>query len=148
MPEHKKRVLFLCTGNSCRSQMAEGWLRHLGGERYEALSAGAAPAGYVHPLAVEVMKEVGIDISAQRSKSIAEFLPPHGQPPDLVVSVCSAAAQDCPTLPLRTERIDLPFDDPAQAEGSVEQKRRVFRRVRDQIKRTIRERFLTEQADG
>lgn len=135
------RVLFLCTGNSCRSQMAEGWLRFLAGDRYESLSAGAKPAGYVHPLAVEVMREVGIDISAQRSKSIADFLPPKGQPPDVIVSVCDKAASDCPVFPGQVERIAMPFDDPAHAQGSDEEILACFRRVRDEIRGAIEERF-------
>ena len=76
----KRRVLFLCTGNSCRSQMAEAWLRHLAGDRFESLSAGAKPAGYVHPLAIRVMQEAGLDISKQTSKHINDFLPPIGTP--------------------------------------------------------------------
>lgn len=134
-------VLFLCTGNSCRSQMAEGWLRELAGDRYEPLSAGSKPAGYVHPMAVEAMQEVGIDISAQQSKSIAGFLPPDGEQPDVIVSVCEAAAQDCPAFPGNVERIAMPFEDPAHATGTDEEKRAVFRRVRDEIHAAIEERF-------
>ena len=137
----KRRVLFLCTGNSCRSQMAEGLLRHLAGDRYESLSAGSRPAGYVHPQAIEAMREIGIDISAQQSKSIDEFLPPAGRPPDVVVSVCEAAGSECPTFPGPVERFCLAFDDPAQARGSDEELRAVFRRVRDEIRQAIEERF-------
>lgn len=137
------RVLFLCTGNSCRSQMAEGWLRALGGDRFVSLSAGAKPAGFVHPMAVGVMREVGIDISAQVSKSIADFLPPDGTPPDVIVSVCDAAAKDCPTFPGAVERIAMPFDDPAHAQGSEEEKLACFRRVRDEIRAAIEQRFIT-----
>ena len=122
--------------------MAEGWLRELSKGRYESLSAGARPAGYVHPLAIEVMREVGIDISGQQSKSIADFLPPQGEPPDVIVSVCDRAATDCPVFPGQVERIAMPFDDPAHAEGSDNEKLAVFRRVRDEIRAAIEERFL------
>lgn len=137
------RVLFLCTGNSCRSQMAEGWLRKLGGDRFESLSAGARPAGYVHPLAVEVMKEAGIDISSQESKSIADFLPPQGEPPDVIVSVCDAAAMECPTFPGDVQRITMPFEDPAYVLGTEEEKRAAFRRIRDEIRAAIEKRLLS-----
>ncbi|MBW3539759.1 MAG: arsenate reductase ArsC [Planctomycetes bacterium] len=124
--------------------MAEGLLRHLAGKRYESLSAGSKPAGYVHPLAVRAMQEVGIDISGQRSKSIREFLPPEGEPPDLVVSVCDAAASECPAFPGEVERIHLPFDDPAWASGDEEQRLAVFRRVRDEIAAAIEQRFARQ----
>ena len=137
MSNRKKRVLFLCTGNSCRSQMAEGLLRELGGHRHEALSAGAAPAGYVHPQAVEVLREIGIDISRHASKSITDFLPPNGVPPDLIVSVCDAAAENCPTFPGNVERLHWHFDDPAHATGSDEEKMTCFRRVRDEMRSAI-----------
>ncbi|MFK7817678.1 MAG: arsenate reductase ArsC [Planctomycetaceae bacterium] len=132
--ETTKRVLFLCTGNSCRSQMAEGLLRELGPNRFTSLSAGSKPAGYVHPMAVEAMKELGHDISDLISKSIDEFLPPDGTPPDLIISVCSGAEKECPNFPGAVERLHWPFDDPAHAEGSDEEKMQVFRRVRDEIK--------------
>ena len=108
----RKRILFLCTGNSCRSQMAEGFLRHLYGDRFESLSAGAKPAGYVHPRAVTVMAECGIDISMQASKSIHDFVPPGGTPPDVVIGVCSTADKNCPVFPANVERRQWPFDDP------------------------------------
>ena len=136
-----RRILFLCTGNSCRSQMAEGLLRHVAGDCCESLSAGARPAGYVHPLAVEVMAEIGIDISRQRSKSIAEFLPPDGTPPDLIISVCSSADRDCPVFPAAVERLPMPFDDPAHATGTDAEKLSEFRRVRDEIRAQL-ERFV------
>jgi arsenate reductase len=142
----RRRILFLCTGNSCRSQMAEGWLRHLGGKRFESLSAGSKPAGYVHPLAIEVMREVGIDISGLRSKSINEFLPPTGEPPDLVVSVCDSAAAECPAFPGQVERRHLPFDDPAHATGTEERRKAMFRRVRDEIRVAIERELLAELA--
>lgn len=138
----KKRVLFLCTGNSCRSQMAEGWLRHLAGDRYESLSAGSKPAGYVNDKAVEAMREVGIDISSQTSKSIFDFVPPQGEPPDLVLSVCDSAANECPTFPGNVEQVHIPFDDPYYATGSEDDVRNEFRRVRDEIKAMIEERFV------
>jgi len=138
----KKRVLFLCTGNSCRSQMAEGLLRELAGDRIEALSAGSNPAGYVHEGSVKAMAELGIDISDLRSKSINEFLPPEGTPPDLIISVCSGAEHDCPTFPGTTERLHWPFDDPAHTEGTDEEKLACFRRVRDEIRETLSEKLM------
>ncbi|MBI1313868.1 arsenate reductase ArsC [bacterium] len=135
------RVLFLCTGNSCRSQMAEGLLRELAGDRIEALSAGSNPAGYVHAGAIAAMRDIGIDISEQRSKSIKEFLPPEGTPPDVIISVCSGAEKDCPTFPGATRRIHWPFDDPAHATGTEEQKAAVFHQVRDEIQRTLNDRL-------
>lgn len=132
-PIQKKRVLFLCTGNSCRSQMAEGILRDEAGDKYEALSAGAKPSGYVHPLSVTAMQELGIDISHQKSKHIDEFLPPDGKPPHLIISVCSSAEKECPLFPMDVERWHWPFDDPADATGSEEEKLVEFRRVRDEI---------------
>lgn len=133
----KQRVLFLCTGNSCRSHMGEGLLRHLADDRFESLSAGSKPAGYVHPLAVRVMEEIGVDISEQQSKSIDLFVPPDGKAPDLVISVCGRAENDCPTFPANVGRLHLPFDDPAQTDGSEEEKLAVFRRVRDEMKETL-----------
>ncbi len=140
----KRRVLFLCTGNSCRSQMAEGLLRNLAGDRFESLSAGAKPAGYVHPLSVQVMQESGINISSQTSKSINDYLPPHGTPPDLIISVCGNAERECPLFPGRVERWHWPFDDPAHATGTDTEKLGEFRRVRDEI-RTRLERELISQ---
>lgn len=119
--------------------MAEALLRHAACDRFESFSAGAEPAGYVHPLAVEVMGEMDIDISAQRSKSVREFLPPQGEPPAVVISVCDSAARQCPAFPGDVERIDWSFDDPARAEGSDDQRRAVFRRVRDEIRDALRQ---------
>ena len=141
--EQKKRVLFLCTGNSCRSQMAEGLLREFAGDRFEALSAGSKPAGYVHEGAIQAMSELGIDISDLRSKSINEFLPPDGTPPDLIISVCSGAEHDCPTFPGHVERLHWPFDDPAHAEGTEEEKFACFRRVRDEIRDALSEKLIS-----
>ena len=137
MDSARERVLFLCTGNSCRSQMAEGLLKHLAGDRFEALSAGADPSGYVHPLAVQVMQESGIDISGQRSKHIDEFLPPGGSPPDLIISVCAAAEKQCPVFPAAVEQRHVPFDDPHHAEGNEEERLVEFRRVRDELRAMI-----------
>lgn len=141
MSDFRQRILFLCTGNSCRSQMAEGLLRHLAGEIFEALSAGAKPAGYVHPKAIAVMHEIGIDLSGHHSKSIQEFVPPAGDPPDVVVSVCSSAEKECPTLPGHVIRLHWPFDDPYHAGGSEEEQMAEFRRVRDEIRAALIERF-------
>ena len=135
-----RRVLFLCTGNSCRSQMAEGLLRELSAGGIESLSAGAHPAGSVHRLAIEAMHELGIDISGQLSKSIHDFQPPAGTPPDVVISVCANAADECPVFPgPGVERLHWPLDDPAAATGTDDEKRTVFRRVRDEIRVAIEE---------
>jgi len=125
----KPRVLFLCTANSCRSQMAEGWLRHLAGRRFEALSGGTHPTR-LHPRVVTVMAEVGIDVSRQTSDPVEAHLE---DPPDLVIAVCSVAAAGCPTLPGRTPLLSWPFDDPAAARGSELDVLRAFRAVRDAI---------------
>lgn len=128
------KVLILCTGNSCRSQMAEGFLRAYGGEAFEAHSAGTKPST-VNPLAVEVMREVGIDISRQRSKNVEEYL---GQRFAVVITVCNNAKEHCPIFSGTCLREHWPFDDPAEAEGTEEQRRKVFRRVRDEIGERIR----------
>jgi arsenate reductase len=129
----KPNVLFLCTGNSCRSQMAEGWLRHFADDRFVALSAGTNPVG-VNPQAVEVMQEVGIDISHQYSKHVAEF---QGRRLHYVITVCDHAQASCPTEPRGDVRLHWSFDDPAHAQGSVLQRVQVFRRVRDEIGKQI-----------
>ena len=144
MNRSKQRILFLCTGNSCRSQMAEGLLRQLAGDRFESLSAGAKPAGFVHPLAIEVMRDIGIDISGQASKSIDDFLPPEGEPPDLIISVCDAAAEECPTFPGNVKRLHWPFEDPPHGEETNAEKLIVFRRVRDEIQNAIQQRLLSQ----
>ncbi|MCX7975323.1 MAG: arsenate reductase ArsC [Candidatus Aminicenantes bacterium] len=131
----KKKVLFVCTHNSARSQMAEGFLRFLYGDFYEALSAGTEPTG-LHPLAVKVMAEVGIDISQQKSKSVDEFL---NQEIDLVITVCDSAKEKCPYFPFGKKRIHESFPDPASIEGSEQDKLEAFRQVRDQIKKWISE---------
>ncbi|HVF56918.1 MAG TPA: arsenate reductase ArsC [Pyrinomonadaceae bacterium] len=130
-----KRVLILCTGNSARSQMAEGLLRRDGGERFEVHSAGTRP-GRVRPEAVEAMREIGIDISGQRSKSVDEFA---GQKFDYVITVCDNARENCPVFPGRTKRLHWSFDDPAAAEGDAAERLSVFRRVRDEIRERLRE---------
>ena len=134
-----KRVLVLCTGNSCRSQMAEALWQKLGEGKWEALSAGSHPAGYVHPLAVEVMQEIGIDISANTSKPVDELV---NQSFDLVVTVCDSAKESCPLCPGAGQILHWPFEDPAAAKESDEEKIAVFRRVRDQIRARIAE-YLT-----
>ena len=139
---NKTRVLFLCTGNSCRSHMAEGWLRHLAGDRYESLSAGAKPAGYVHPLAIKAMAEVGVDISQHTSKSLDSFAGSHL---DYLITVCDNAAQSCPVFSGADKIVRWSFEDPAHAPGSEGEKMCVFRRVRDEIKEQI-ESFLNGQA--
>jgi arsenate reductase len=129
----KQRVLILCTGNSARSQMAEGLLRQMAGGRFEVESAGVAPT-QVRPEAMEVMREIGIDISGQRSKSVDEFA---GQEFDYVITVCDNANEQCPVFPGRTQRIHWSFEDPALAEGEFDERLQVFRRVRDQIKNRL-----------
>ena len=121
--------------------MAEGLLRHSAGDRFEVLSAGSHPAGFVHPLAIEALQEIDIDITGQRSKAIDEFLPPDGEPPDVIVSVCSAADNVCPSFPGDVERIHLPFDDPFHDEGTHEEKMSRFREIRDKIKAALESQF-------
>ena len=138
----KRTVLFLCTGNSCRSQMAEGWLRHLAGDRYAVYSAGLETHG-VNPRAVQVMAEAGVDLSCHTSNAVSEYLE---QSFDLLVTVCGGAREACPLFGgTVTERRHWPFDDPAAARGNEEEILAVFRRVRDAIRRRI-ETFLEEDA--
>jgi len=125
----KKRVLFLCTHNSARSQMAEGLLRKHAGERFDVQSAGTE-ATRVHPMAIEAMREAGIDISNHRSKKLDEFL---GQDFDYVITVCDQANESCPVFPGAPERIHWSFEDPSKATGTHDQKLQFFRRVRDAI---------------
>jgi len=129
-----RKVLFVCTGNSCRSQMAEGWLRHYAGERAEVFSAGTKPAG-VNPLAVAVMREAGIDISRHRSKHLDELAKEDFL---FVITVCDAAREQCPVFPGALYQLHWSFEDPAGATGSEEDKLAVFRRVRDEIAEQIR----------
>ena len=124
------RVLILCTGNSARSHMAEGLLRHDAGNVYEVFSAGTKPS-HVRPEAIAVMREVGIDISGHRSKSVDEFA---GQEFDYVITVCDNAKRSCPVFPAKTKRIHWSIEDPAAARGSGEGVLAVFRRVRDELR--------------
>ena len=134
------RVLFLCTGNSCRSQMAEGLLRNLAPAAYESLSAGSRPAEAVHPMAIAVMQELEIDISAQQPKSIEVFLTGEQPAPNIVISVCAKASEECPAFTgAEVLSMSLPFDDPAAAEGDDDEKLAVFRRVRDEIQETLQQ---------
>lgn len=137
-----KRVLFLCTGNSARSQMAEGLLRHLGGDRFEVFSAGVNPTE-VNPLAIKVMSEMGIDISKQQSKSIKEFL---GQQIDYVITVCDNAKQTCPVFPGRYEKIHWKLEDPAEVQGSEEDKTKFFREIRNEIDNKIKEFLMKDKS--
>ena len=129
-----KRVLILCTGNSCRSQMAEYLWNELGQGEWEAKSAGSNPAGYVHPLAIEAMRELGIHLTDARSKHLDQFVE---QPFDLVVTVCDNANESCPVFPGATTMLHWPFRDPAHASGTDEEKMVVFRAVRDEIRDRI-----------
>jgi len=127
-------ILILCTGNSCRSHLAEGLLRAALGDAYQVASAGSKPAGYVHPLAIKAMAEIGIDISAHTSKHMDEFL---SQEVETVITVCGNADQACPMFPGQLNRHHWGFDDPAHATGIEEEQLQVFRRVRDEIKRVF-----------
>ncbi len=127
-------ILILCTGNSCRSHLAEGILRAALGDGYRVASAGSKPAGYVHPLAIKAMAEIGIDISAHTSKHLDEFL---SREVETVITVCGNADQACPMFPGQLNRHHWGFDDPAHATGSEEEQLQVFRRVRDEIRRVF-----------
>lgn len=133
MAEEVVKILFLCTGNSCRSQMAEGWANHLGEGRVRAASAGVRPTA-VQPLAVAVMREVGVDISAQRSKDVSVFL---GEEFDFVITLCDNAREECPFFPGAKARLHWPVDDPYGLDISA------YRRARDEIKGRV-EQFLRE----
>lgn len=130
----KERILVLCTGNSCRSQIVEAWVNHLYGERIEAYSAGHQPSGVVHPMTIRVMEEVGIDMSGARSKHMDEFLTQHF---DKVITVCDPAKQACPVFPGKAERIHQTFDDPSELVGSEDEKLAAFRRTRDEIRQWV-----------
>ena len=127
----KPSVLILCTGNSCRSHLAEGILRQVAGDLFDVHSAGSNPAGHVHPKAIVVMKEIGIDISGHTSKHMNEFL---DRKIDTVITVCGRADQACPMFPGQVNRYHWGFDDPAHATGTEEEILAVFRQVRDQIR--------------
>jgi arsenate reductase len=139
----KRRVLILCTGNSARSQMAEGLLRHMGGTQFEVFSAGTKPVG-VNALAIEAMREVGIDISKQRSKSVGEFA---RQEFAAVITVCDNAAEECPIFPGAPQRAHWSLPDPAAVSGTREEKLGAFRKVRDELERRIRS-FANSVAGG
>lgn len=137
----KKTVLFLCTGNSCRSQMAEGLLRHLAGDCFEVASAGTYPAG-LNQGAVAVMQEIGIDISSHRSKQVDEYRDARF---DYVITVCDRAKETCPLFPAASSQLHWSFEDPAAAQGAAEERRTVFRRIRDEIAERLR-RFIQSAA--
>jgi arsenate reductase (thioredoxin) len=139
VPE-RSRVLFLCTHNSARSQMAEGLLRHMAGDRFEAMSAGTE-ATHVRALAVQAMEEIGVDISGQESKTPTRYLQ---EPFDYVITVCDDANEACPFFPGAGNRLHWSFEDPSRAEGSEEERLAVFRSVRDRI----RDRVQAELIDG
>lgn len=138
MPNSKDKemnVLFLCTGNSCRSQMAEGFLRHIAGDRFQVASAGTDPAD-LNSLAVIAMREIGIDISAHRSKGVDEFL---GQEFDYVITVCDKTRESCPVFPGKSRFLHWSCDDPAAAQGLPARRMDTFRRVRDEIAEKVRD---------
>ena len=128
------KVMFLCSGNSARSQMAEGWLRHLAGDCFEVVSAGTEPST-VNPLAVEVMRERRIDISGHTSKPVGKFL---GESFGFLITVCDTAREKCPIFPGAVKRIHWSLEDPAAATGSEAERTAVFRRIRDEIESRIR----------
>jgi len=132
------RVLFLCTHNSARSQMAEGLLRHLSGDRFEVMSAGTE-ATHVRPLAIRAMDEVGVDISAQESETLGSYL---HEPFDHVITVCDEANEACPFFPGASERLHWSLPDPSKAQGTEEERLEVFRRVRDDIEDRIRRELI------
>lgn len=140
MESSKPKVLFLCTGNSARSQMAEGYLQRMGSDRYDAASAGIEPKG-LNPLAVEAMAEIGIDISRQKSKDVGVFL---GQYIPYIITVCDHAREKCPVFPGTYKFLHWSLDDPSQAEGTHDERVAVFRRVRDELVRRIDEELLKE----
>jgi arsenate reductase len=139
------RVMFLCTGNTCRSQMAEGFARELGKDLIEAYSAGLMPAGVVHPRAVTVMTEAGIDISSQKSKAIDTGLL---EKMDIVVTLCGNAEASCPMTPPAIKRMHWPIDDPVAAVGTEEEVMKEFRKARDEIKGKMRELIYSVKTSG
>jgi len=136
----KRRVLFICTHNSARSQMAEGLLRHLGKDRFEVYSAGTE-ATVVRPMAIQAMAELGIDISHQQSKTLDRYL---GEPFDDVITVCDTAAEACPVFPGAARRRHWSFEDPSKATGSESEQLKVYRQVRDQIGERIENELLSD----
>lgn len=131
----KQRVLILCTGNSARSQMAEGLLRSMAGDRFDAFSAGTRPS-FVRPEAIAAMRDLGVDITSHRSKSVDEFA---GLAFDYVITVCDNARESCPVFPANTQRIHWSFEDPAAVEGEEAVRLAAFRDIRDQIAARFRE---------
>lgn len=140
----KRRILFLCTANSARSQMAEGLLRHDAGDRFEAASAGTQ-ATRVRPEAIAVMQEIGIDISRHQSKSVDELA---GEAFDLVVTVCDSARETCPVYPGHANRLHRAFEDPATTEGSEGERLAAFRRVRDEIRAWLRQVAIEQSTES
>ena len=136
----RSRVLFLCTHNSARSQMAEGLLRHLAGDRFEAMSAGTE-ATSVRPEAISAMAELGADIAGQESKTLERYL---GESFDHVVTVCDAANEACPFFPGTRERLHWSIDDPSRVTGGSEERLEAFRSARDEIRARIESELLTE----
>ena len=136
MSEAQPSILILCTGNSCRSQMAEALMKHFGGDRFEAFSAGSIPAGYVHPLAISTMREMGIDISGNESKSLDIYL---REPWDMVVTVCDDAKEACPFFPGGKLRAHWGFEDPAKFEGTPHEKQEFFRKIAKEIEGRVKE---------
>ena len=136
----KRRVLFICTHNSARSQMAEGLLQHLGNERFEVLSAGTE-ATFVRPMAIQAMAELGIDISHQQSKTLDRYL---GEPFDDVITVCDTAAEACPVFPGAARRRHWSFEDPSKATGSETEQLKEYRKVRDEIRSRIENELLSD----
>jgi len=136
----KQKILILCTGNSCRSQMADGYFRHLAGDRFDVTSAGLEPS-VVNPKAIQVMQEDGVDISSHTSKDVEQFI---GQKFDYFITVCDNAKERCPFFPGQAERIHWSFEDPAAAEGTEDEIMAVFRKVRHQIKAKIDGYFKTD----
>jgi len=134
----KRRVLFICTHNSARSQMAEGLLRHMGNDRFEVFSAGTE-ATFVRPLAIQAMAELGVDISHQQSKTLDRYL---GEPFDDVITVCDTAAEACPVFPGAVRRRHWSFEDPSKATGSESEQLQVYRKVRDEIRSQIEHELL------
>ena len=134
MPTEQPLILVICTGNSCRSHLAEAILRAALGDAYRVASAGSKPAGFVHPLAIKVMAEMGQDLSQHQSKHIDQFLQ---QKVETVITVCGNAAEACPVFPGQVNRHHFPFDDPAHATGTEEEQLVVFRRVRDEISKVF-----------
>ena len=138
--DEKRKVLFLCTHNSARSQMAEGLLRQLAGDRFEAFSAGTE-ATRVRPLAIRAMEEIGVDISGQESKTLDRYL---GEPFDYVITVCDEANEACPFFPGASTRLHWSFEDPSRAEGLEEERLMVFRKVRDDLRERIEQDLVSK----